>query len=226
MLEIGDVTDETRECRRPRQIDPRDRQLDRELAPISAHRRQFDSPVEVCGLPGLEVAHQAFTMPRPKRRRHYQLCHVVTRDLIARVAEDALGGGIELNDAALLVHRDDGVERGAEDRSGQRLAPMGGVLRAAADDELADEVSEYGHRSEQRPVRLLWLAREELHRADDSARALDRKAESSSEARTYSRVSAREVGVFDDVHDPSRLAGRPDATRQPLAAFEGNSLGQ
>ena len=175
---------------------------------------------------GLEVAGQAVAMSSAERRRHDQLGHVLADDIVSRVPEHLLGCGIELHDAARLVHRDHGVERRAENRSGQCFALPDGTLGTSSDDELADEVPKHRHRGKQGLVRRLEVAREELHRADDLAGASDREAERGAQTRPGSYLRTREVGVRDHIDDPGRLTAGPDPARQPFAAVERGALGE
>src|SRR5262245_38740720 len=145
-LELRNVANETGECRRARKIDLRDRHLDRELAPVATHPRQLDSRIEVNGMSGLEVASEATAVIRSQRRRHDELGHVLTDGVVARIAKDPLGRRIELENAALRVHRDDAVEGGAQDCAGQRFPCADSILSTAAYDELADQASKHGHR--------------------------------------------------------------------------------
>lgn len=56
------------------------------------------------------------------RRCDDQLIEALPNCLVLRVAEDLLSGGIELDDAAAVVHGHDRVERRLDDRGLERLA--------------------------------------------------------------------------------------------------------
>ena len=105
-----------------------------------------------------------------------------------------------------MIHRDDGVERGLEHRAQPRLARAHLRLGVAPRDELADLAAEHAHRLEQLRVRLARLVREELHHADDPARAAQREAERRVQPGAPRGVGAREVAVLGRVDDPGRLA--------------------
>jgi hypothetical protein len=81
----------------------------------------------------------------PQRSRHDELGHVLANDLLSRIAEDPLSRRIEVDDAPLLVHRDDGVERSAEDRPGHRVTLLGCRFSPPAHDEQSDEAAEHDH---------------------------------------------------------------------------------
>ena len=58
---------------------------------------------------------------------------------LAAVAEDALGGRVELDDAAVVVHPDDAVERGLDGRPQARLAALQLALAHAPLGDVADD---------------------------------------------------------------------------------------
>ena len=57
-----------------------------------------------------------------ERRRDDQVDHELPQHLVAQVAERLLGRRVEVDDAPLVVDRDDAVERGVEDRGLARVA--------------------------------------------------------------------------------------------------------
>ena len=59
------------------------------------------------------------------------------------------------------------------------------------------------------------LAAEELHHAEHFAVQQDREPERGVQALARRDRGAGEIRVVDDVGDPGRLAGGPDAARQP-----------
>ena len=113
-LALGDVAQVAGERRRPGQVDPGDRELDRELAAVGAHPGDLEAAVEDRALLGGEIAAQSPAVAPAQRGRHDQLGHVLPDHLTGAVAEGALGGRVEVDHAALVVHRDHRVERRVE----------------------------------------------------------------------------------------------------------------
>ncbi len=116
---LGDVAHDSRVDGRVGSLHPRDRELDRELRPVAAHRGHLEPPAEdppVCPGESLPVA-------PAQRRGDDQLGHVAAERLGARPAECRLRRRVELHHAALVVDRDDRVERGREHRPHTRPQP-------------------------------------------------------------------------------------------------------
>ena len=133
------------------------------------------------------------------------------------VAEGPLRGGVEVDDAALVVHRHHAVERGVEHRAVARLLRAQGLGVAAALDRLADLIAERRHRREQLGVELARLAGEELDHAEHAARAADREAERGVQARARRAARAREVVVRRRRRRSrrARRSARPDPGAPP-----------
>jgi len=103
-------------------LDLADRKLDGELAPVRSQAGQLESLPEDSPLPRRVEALHPVVMSVPQRRRDQELGHLLSQNLVARTAECPFRGEVELEDRAALVDRDDGVERGVEDRAAARLA--------------------------------------------------------------------------------------------------------
>ena len=142
--------------------------------------------------------------------RHDQLRHLAPDHVLGAVAEGALGRGVEVDDAALVVHGHHAVERGVEHRAVPRLLLAQRLRVAPALDRLADLVAEAVHGRQQLGVDLARLGGEELDHAEHAAGAADGEAEGGVQARAPRRLGAREVVVGRDVRR-SRPA-RPSAT--------------
>jgi hypothetical protein len=225
-LALGDVAQVARERRLARQGDPRDRQLDRELRSVLVRGRELEPFVEDHRALGLEEAREPAAVRRPERGRHDQLGHLAADRLVRAVAEGCLGRAVPVEHVAAVVDRHDGVERRLEGRAQARLARSHLRLGLPPRDELAHLAAEHAHRLEDALVRPAELAREELHDADDTARAQQRKAERRVQAGPPRRVRARKVPVVGGVDDPARPAGDEHAPRQPLARPERQPLAQ
>jgi hypothetical protein len=132
-----------------------DRQLDRELTPVGAHRGQLGSLAEQARRGPGDDALEALPVSLAQPRRHDQLAQRPAEHHVPGVAEDPLGGRVELGDPALAVHADDGVERAGDHRPLRReqLLQLGQVDHAA-------------HRVERRPV----VVAQEGHVEPDPAR--------------------------------------------------------
>src|ERR671915_40623 len=142
------------------------------LRSVTSRRKPDERPFA-----GGDVALDAAPVRDAQRGRDDQLGQLAADHLVGAVAEGLLDRAVDLDDAALVVHRDDAVERRVEDRGLARVALAQALLGAPALDALADAVAEARHRGEQAGVRLAALAGEELDRAEDPRRALDREAE-------------------------------------------------
>ena len=125
-----------------------------------------------------------------------------------------------------MIHHDDGVERGLEHRPQPRLARAHLGLGVPPHDELTDLAADHAHRLEQASVGLAQVAREELHHADDTARAEERKAERRLEPGAAGGIRAREVAILRRVDDPARPAGHEQPPREPFARAERHPLAE
>ena len=65
---------------------------------------------------------EAGTMGAAQRRRHDDVDHGLADDRFALVPEGPLRGGIELDEAALLIDGDDAIQRAFQDAALQKLA--------------------------------------------------------------------------------------------------------
>jgi hypothetical protein len=99
-----------------------DGELYRENLAIGAHPLDLDPPSEDARLAAFDVTAKALGMALMKRRRHDQLGDRPAESFGATVAEGRFGGGVELDDIAGLVDRDDAIERRRDDRGVERLA--------------------------------------------------------------------------------------------------------
>ena len=85
--------------------------------------------------------------------------------------------------------------------------------------------ADVGHRVEQRRVRLVVLAAEELEYRDDLGARQDGKAERGLHADVDGGLRARKIRVLGDVHDPGRASGGQHPPRQAHAALEARAVG-
>ena len=113
-----------------------------------------------------------------------------------------------------MVDRDDGVQRRGEHRLQPHRERVRLLLGAPPLDHLADLAADHLERGEQVRVGLDRLVGEELHHANDAARAPEREAERRVQPLVARGIGAGEVRVRRDVGDPRGLAGRPDAPRE------------
>src|SRR6185503_239645 len=113
------------------------------------------------------------------------------RQLLDRVAERLLPGGVEAPEVAVEAGDAEEVARHEEER-------LELVLRALALDELADLAADRGEQLEQVLVRLADLAAEELEHAEHDPAELDREAEGAVQPFARGDRGAREVRVADD----------------------------
>src|SRR5215218_3277179 len=104
---------------------------------------------------------------------------------------------VDLHDAAPVVHRDDAIERGIEDRGCSRVAVVQRLLRAPALDILAELAPEARGGGPQCAVGRPRLPREQLDGSDYRARPANREAE-----------GATQTGASDDRLTREALLGR------------------
>ena len=110
------------------------RQFDRELLAIRAHRLQLDPPLAY-DLPLSASLHtfHAGPMRRAQMRRHDQIANRAPPGLIRRIAEYRFGSGVEHDHVTFGIDHDDPVQRGGQNRVHpfirlpQRLAAAGGA---------------------------------------------------------------------------------------------------
>ena len=155
-----------------------------------------------------------------QRRRDDQLRHLAADRLLRGVAECLLGRPVELEHPALMVHRDDAVERGREHRALARLARADRLLGPGALDLLAELEPDRHHQVEQVVVGLGLLLGEELDHTDESAHRADREGERAVHPALCGNGRAREVRVDRDVPDPGRRLALPHASGQALPGCE------
>jgi hypothetical protein len=107
---LGNVAQVAGEGRRPGQRDPRDRQLDRELAAVAAHPGQLQAAVEDDAALAVQEARQPAAVGLAQVGRDDELGHLAPVGLARGVAEDRLGGVVPPDDAPAGVHRHHRVE--------------------------------------------------------------------------------------------------------------------
>jgi hypothetical protein len=106
----GDIAQVDGERRRPGQIDLRDRQLHRELAPVAAPRDrlggQAQQPRQLPGQQRVDVGAVRLVQPVD----HQQIGDREAHRLLARTRKRQLRRRVELADASVLVDDDDRIE--------------------------------------------------------------------------------------------------------------------
>ena len=101
-----------------------DRELDRELAAVGAHRGRLDESPHERPFAGMGEPAQAFVVAGTQVLGNDHVGEEAAEHRRSRVAEAALGGGVELDDAPFAVHADDAVERRLDGRAQARLAAL------------------------------------------------------------------------------------------------------
>jgi hypothetical protein len=112
----AEIADEGGKRGRAVQLEAADADLHRELVPVRMQGRQLEAPADQVALPAGGRGAEAASMRVPKPRRHDQVGQLATEDGVRRVAEEALGGPVELAHATLRVDDDHGVERRVQQR--------------------------------------------------------------------------------------------------------------
>jgi hypothetical protein len=123
---VRDVPQRPREDAVALALDSRDRQLGRDRRAVLAQRRQPQPPAHDPALAGPCRTSQALLVPGAKLLRHDQVAQPAPDRLFARPAERPLGRAVPFQHEALVVHHEDAVQRGLEDR----LLVLGQARRA------------------------------------------------------------------------------------------------
>ena len=123
---VAHVAQAGREERGSREVDPADSELGGEQRSVRAHRLYLDSPAEQRARPrsrpGLGPACEGVPVRVAVVRGNHDLGELAPEHLFPGIAERPFGREVELEDAAEMVDRDDGVERRIENRKRVRLA--------------------------------------------------------------------------------------------------------
>jgi hypothetical protein len=115
-LVVGQVADEAGvDLGRAPDRNPRDGELDRKQRAVGALGLELDALLEDAVVAAFQQAPQATAMRLAVGGRDDQLGHVGADHVVARVAEEPLGGGVELDDDTVRVDRDDPVQGDAQD---------------------------------------------------------------------------------------------------------------
>jgi hypothetical protein len=114
---VADVADVCREDRVARELDGGDRELDGEGRAVGSHRLDFDATAQHGTLAGGEVSRDPAAVLGPRVGRDDQLGHLPPDDLRLHIPEGPFGGGVPLAHRPVVIDRDDGVERGTQDRA-------------------------------------------------------------------------------------------------------------
>ena len=168
---LGDVADVAGEQRRTGDVRAGDDQLDREDAAVLAHALALERVPLDRRVPGAHDPLDPATVAGAPARRDDQRGQLAADHLLGRVAERLLGGAVDLDHLALVVHRDDAVEGRVEDRRLARVRRLDGLHRAAALGEVRDLQGEAVDRRAHLRVGLV------AGREGDDARARERQDE-------------------------------------------------
>ena len=212
-----DVAQVAGEHRRAGNVDAGDRELDREARAVGAHAVDLDPPVQHPRRAAGEVPREPSAVAVAQVRRHDQLRHLAADRLLARVAERALGGGVELDDAAAMVHRHDAVQRGLQRRAVALLAGVVGVLGRRRSTSWPSWPPTTSSAADEVGVGLARARAEDLDDADDAALAAHREADRRVHAGGRRGGPPRQPVVGRGVGHPDRPPGLPDAPGQALA---------
>ena len=130
---IGDVSQMGGKERETIEEDAGKRQLHRKLRPIGTQRRDLDAPTEQWPVARRQAMSKAAAVSRAQRGRDDELYHLLADGIGLRVAEGSLGGGIELDDTALVVYGNHTIERVIQDKI--MAAQQGFAALIARDDD-------------------------------------------------------------------------------------------
>ena len=185
----------------------------------------FDAAPEDRTFAGLHVLLQAGAVLVAERLRDDQCRHLFPSDLLAPVAEGLLGCRIEVQDVSSVVHRDDAVQGGFQDRGLASFALSYCLFDPVASDELTDLPAERGLRFHQLVVGVSHLPREGFDHTDNLVPDRDWEGKSTVETELGRDARTREAGLQPDIRDPDRMALLPAPTGEALAAREASTAG-
>ncbi len=118
---LADVANAGREHGGAGNLDTADRELGRKLGSVRAHRQDLDPAAEESTRtrrrPMLGPALERPAMRLAERRGNDECRKLAAENVLLRVSECALSRAVELQDTAMMVDRDHGVERRIEDRA-------------------------------------------------------------------------------------------------------------
>jgi hypothetical protein len=149
-----------------------------------------------------------------ERGRNDQRCEILPDRLRARVTEHPLRRGIELGDVPVVIHRDDRVECGVENRARARLLRDDLPLNLLARHEVADLPADARHQRQQVVVHGGDGHAVELRYAQNLVVAQNREPERAMQPGCLGGRRARKVRIDDHVLDPRWRACRPHSPRQ------------
>ena len=109
--------------------------LDRELLAAATRSSDLDAPADQPRFAGGQVAREIGPVGLAQTRGKDELAQLAAERFLPAIAEGALRRRVPLGDVAALVHGDDAIERGAQDRVLARLL-VGERLRALAHAQL------------------------------------------------------------------------------------------
>src|ERR1700720_3396223 len=121
---LGNVANEPSEHRRILRANPNDREFHRKLRAIAPHRRQLDLFTQETAIARGKITGQAALVPFAQRRWNNYFRQELANRFLAPIAKRFFRRGIELNDSALMVHRDNAVKT----RFQNRLYPLASAL--------------------------------------------------------------------------------------------------
>ena len=113
----------------PGRFDRADADLGGEDGPVRSHRRHLAAPPQQGTVTGGQEPLEAVAVRVAQLRRDDDVGQLAAEDVGGGEPEGVLRGRVELVDAALVVHRDDGVQRRSEDRALSVLAVAEGLDR-------------------------------------------------------------------------------------------------
>ena len=197
-------------------------ELDRDQRAVAPHRGQLDPTVDDRPLPGLQILTQPLAVTLAQLRRDDQLRKVHAEDVLAPVAEEALGRLVELDHGSLIVHADDAVHRAGEQRRFEALARLDLRLGPPPFDEARQLVGERRQQRHQLVRVRVEGAGVELGDREHAIRRADRDRDRhrGGQAELTGDRPTRIVGVDAEVRRPGDFAGLPGPAEQPPPGAE------
>ncbi len=112
---LGDVAHDPRKQSLVSSVNFADAQVDRKDPPCAVLTNHFAADSDDFLLAGIEVIANVAVVLVVIRRRHQQI-HILTEHLAGGITEQPLGGGIEGENRARRVNRDDAIDHVLQDR--------------------------------------------------------------------------------------------------------------
>ena len=163
--------------------------------------------------------HHPLTVLLLERRGNDQIDHRFAHHIVSWPTEHFFSRWIEFNNRSPVIDGDNSIEGRFEDCRFSRSRTSYGFVATPTLNKLPDLNSNRSHHAQQIVVGLANLSAEELNDTVNLRAQPDRESDGGMQSFFFSDVSAREIGVMDNIRDPSgapRWPIRGPAVRLPF----------